>query len=226
METIFFFLCQGYEKCQKGNKCSGRVTTPCCSACRCPFSSPSWWLSYPCFWFWPQSSAHLRGSISTVCCLCWAALYFISFLSTISLDGLRKSQVSINRGTAGLLVKQGKPNTPQPHLSRCYQDFLVTGSHTANKISSPLWEDTWPVPLSVTPLGSTCGLYYFPRTLLLSWKSSSCLQPLYTDLSLKLRGCWCSTTKMKEKVNNYQKTSHTCLCLWKWTGIWLYWQRI
>lgn len=145
----------------------GRVVTPCCSAYRCPFSSPSWWLSYPCFWFWPQSSAHLRGSISTVCCLCWAALYFISFLSTISLDGLRKSQVSINRGTAVLLVKQGKPNTLQPHLSRCYQDFLVTGSHRANKISSPLLEDTWPVPLHLWPLLFPKDFVPFLKELLL-----------------------------------------------------------
>ena len=108
----------------------GQVMTPCCSACRCPFSSPSWWLSYPCFWFWLQSSANLRGSISTVCCLCWAALYFISFLSTTSLDGLRKSQVSIKRGTAVLLVKRGKPSTPLPHLSTM---LSCHGSRTADK---------------------------------------------------------------------------------------------
>lgn len=135
----------------------GQVVTACCSACRCPFSSPSWWLSYPCFWFWLQSSANLRGSISTVCCLCWAALYFISFLSTTSLDGLRKSQVSIKRGTAVLLVKWGKPSTPLPHLSWCCHGFLVTGLAQLTSFISSLAGH-----VACSPQGDTPGVHLWP----------------------------------------------------------------
>ena len=116
MEFIIFFFLSSVlfwmKIFEKEMNAHGQIMTPLCFAYRCPFSSPSWWLSYPCFWFWPQSSANLHGSISTVCYLCWAALYFISFLSTISLDGLRKSQVSINWGTALLLVKVRQARHP------------------------------------------------------------------------------------------------------------------
>lgn len=108
IELIIFSLyqCFGLEWKISRRKCTHMAKSwHHCFAYRCPFSSPSWWHSYPYFWFWRQSSANPHGSISTACYLCWAALYFTSFLSTISLDGLRKSQVS-NRGAVLLWVKR------------------------------------------------------------------------------------------------------------------------